>query len=356
MKKVIFLWVLLFVPFLFAQGNSGQESNIVLTVFEPISSADFAAFAMADVPRGDTRIFAVRITPIGKRIKMKGIFKWQDERGSDFVEVLTFTTNVFTGRPITNLDIGRNDIKTRSNKNSEVVEEIFKRGKPTGTYEITLQIFDPNQSFSDAPLASNTKRITFTNPSQTITIDSPEANSTQDVGSAVLQWNNIIGATSYEILANIRRNENQSLEEAISLGTPIIDHVDVGSRTVVNLRELFTREPLPGQEVVVQVIAVIPGPAGGEKLNSDIVNFYIDSSDSPEEVARRSRMVSVMASILTSQGGDFLELLRDGDIDLSSLRIIDESGKVISYEELEQVLNYLQSNPDALISVEFYER
>ena len=356
MKKVIYLGVLLFVPLIFAQTGTRQDAEIELTVFESMAATDFAAFALADVPGGNTRIFSVRISPLGKRVKLHGVFEWQDERGSDFVDVFTFTTNVFSARPLTNLDIGRTDIKVFGNRNSSVAEEIFRRGRPTGTYKVTLDLFDANQRFSDTPLDSDTKLLTFTNPSQTITIRSPEPNSTQDVGSAILQWNNIIGASSYEILANIRRNENQGLEEALTLGTPIIDHVDVGSLTVVNLRSYFTREPLPGQEVVVQVIAVVPGPSGGERLNSNIVNFFIDSSDSPEEEARRTRMVSVLASIFTSQGGDFLDMLRNGEIDLSSVRIVDESGKIISFEELEMILNYLQRNPDALINVQFHER
>ncbi|MBU1100616.1 MAG: hypothetical protein KKA84_09450 [Bacteroidetes bacterium] len=352
MKKVIYLSFFLFllVPY---YSSVKAQASIDLIVFTPLPAVDFAAFAFADIPGGNLRIFEIRISPAGERVVLQGVIEWKKDANSSFQQLFRFETYAFLARSLTNQDLGRGDIRIKTNdSNNQLAEENLRKGKPSGEYRISLTLKSPE----GLTLGSDSEVLSFLNPSQTISIRSPEANSNQDIGSVILQWDNVIGAGSYKILANIRRNESQSLEEALTSGTPIIDRVDVGSLTVTNLRRHFTREPLPGQEVVVQVIAVIDGPGGGEELYSDIINFYIGNNSSPETEALRQRMVSVFSALANALGSDFLDMLRSGEIDISTIRIVDDTGRTISFEELQQIMIYLQSNPDAIIDVDFMER
>lgn len=353
MKKVFFILVFLLIPLLNAQTELGQVAQIDLIVFENLAQADFAAFALSDVPAGHTRIFSIIITPLGQIVKIKGLFEWQRELSGEFETFHSFMTSSFSSRPITNLDIGRGEITIdNSSTDRNIAEEIFRRGMPTGNYRITLWLLDE----AGRELSNDTELISFTNPSQTITITSPEPYSSHGVGTIILQWNSVIGASSYEVLANIRKNKDQSLEDALTQGTPIIDNADVGNLTVANLRNYFSREPLPGQEIVVQVAAVVPGPAGGQKLKSNIINFFIEDSNSPENEAARMQLVLTFSKLFGSGGGAFLEMLRNGEIDLSTLEISDDSGKRMTLAELEILFDYLQANPEALINIQFNER
>lgn len=337
---------------LFPFSTSAQSIDLI--VFEPLPEVDFAAFAFADIPAGNTRIFQIVITPAGERVVLEGSIEWKKNANSSFENLFSFRTHPFIARNITNQDLGRADIRmANSDSNNDLAEENLRKGKPSGEYKISLTLKDPN----GRTLGNDSEVLSFLNPTQTISIRTPEANSNQDVGSTILQWDGVVGATRYEVLANVRSNESQSLEEAIQSGTPLINRAEVGSRTIVNMRELYTREPLAGQEIVVQVVAVVDGPGGGEELFSDIINFYLSSSDSPEMEAMRMRMVNIFSAL--GGGGsirDFLDMLSNGEIDISSLRVVDEAGRSITVEELQQVLVYLQTNPGSLIDVNFMEQ
>lgn len=240
----------------------------------------------------------------------------------------------------------------------------MKRGKPTGTYRITLQVFSPDGTF----LSQDMEELDFSNPTQTIAITSPQANTSYDIGSVLATWTEVPGVEGYEITANVRKRSRQSLEEALAFGTPIIDKVNIGNVTMANLRQYLSREWLPGQEIVFQVAAIIPRPGGNERLYSDIVNFRLKTDDTGElnkDMLNLLSNVEFDLSKLTQTGGSLkgdkrrirqiLTMLSNGEIDLSNVRITTGEGAVLTEAEVKAIINYLQNNPRSVVNMRFIE-
>ncbi|OGU61294.1 MAG: hypothetical protein A2V66_05015 [Ignavibacteria bacterium RBG_13_36_8] len=351
MKKIGLLFFMLFLILGGYQSTLAQDYSVRLTIFEPLPEVDFAAFAVTNNLRGAPRIISIEIEPQGARVILEGRIMWKRNNQVGEQELFYFVTEPFVARNLTNNEIGTSDIRLReSRSNPSLTEENIRKGRPTGVYIFEVILKDAN----GGEQARDSKQISFTNPSQTLTIQSPEAGSYQDIGSVVAQWNNIIGAASYEIKANVRRNTSQSLEEALNQGTPIIDHANVGNMTVANLRSYMSRELLPGQEGVLQVSAYIPGPSGGSWLYSNIVNFFIRSSSDAGAVNQEIEDLLQLISDITGQ--DLVTKYREGQIDMSNMRITLDDGRILTIVELREILNYLKTNPDNIVSVSFINR
>lgn len=334
----------------FTVNTSAQENySIDLVVFEPLPQIEFAAFAFSSDLSNTPRIFSIDVLPTSKRVHIEGEIEWQKSGNENFEFLYSFVTTEFTSRRLYNTDFGNAiDIKDEDN-NSSLTDENLDRGKPTGSYKITLSLYDENNN----RVATDTELLQFTNPAQTLTIRLPEAGSTQEVGAVIAEWEEIIGAESFTVKANHRKNRTQSLEEALDSGDPLIDDRNVGEMTSVNLRTILDREWLPGSEVVLQVIANIPGPSGGSKIESNIVNFYISDNTSPSKQEIKKDIVDLANRLPDNIAKDVLDKIASGDIKLEDLRVSLSDGTVLSYNELIQLLNKLKMNPDLIVRIEY---
>ncbi len=354
MKKFTGLFLHLFLSLLlFFPKEQLAQFNVDLIVFEPLPEIDFAAFASVNDLAGAPRISQVTMNPQGQTVVATVGIDWKKPGESSFRYLFSFTTEPFSARSFFNNEVGNSDIRIDdSDANDDLTDELLKIGKPNGSFIITVIIKDEN----NVELDRDEKRLDFTNPAQTLTIRSPDIGSIQDIGGVLAEWDEVIGASSYKIRANIRRNANQSLEEALNTGNPIIDDKDVGLVTSVNLRNYLDREWLPGQEIVLQVSAQIPGPGGGDELFSQPVNFFFNNANDPQQEQIQNLLTNLFQNLGDSQSGGLLSLIQSGDIDFSDVRITDEDGKILSISELQSLINYLQTNPDALINLSFQPR
>jgi hypothetical protein len=189
-----------------------------------------------------------------------------------------------------------------------------------------------------------------------LSIRSPEAGSTQDIGAVLAEWDDINGVSSYSIRANVRKNTNQSFEEALKSGNPLINDKDVGMVSSVNLRELLDREWLPGQEIVFQVTANISGPGGGSELYSDIVNFKFPMATSSEAKQMNQTLIDLFQNLGDGESARILSLLQNGDINLEDVTISFDDGQVMTFPEFQNLMNYLGSNPDAVINITYNKK
>ena len=351
MKKIILLFFTLFL-ILGVNRNVYSQYNVQLQIFDPLPEVDFAAFAITNNLSGAPRILSITIEPEGAMVILEGRIEWQKDEGESYSQLYTFKTAPFTARNITNSDIGFGDIRIVENRaNSSLTQENIDRGMPTGKYRMTVYLRDEHGAIKD----TDQKEISFLNPSQTFVIRSPEANSDQNIGNVLAEWDNVVGATSYSVTANVRTSTTQGLEDALNSGTPLIDNKDVGNLNVVSLRQLLDRDWLAGQEIVLQVTANISGPGGGRELNSNIVNFFIQ--DPAGATGTFNQEILGMLELLSDiTGRDLVTRFEEGQMDFSNMRITLSDGRIITQAELTTILNYLKTNPDNIVGVSFVNK
>ncbi|NOX17739.1 MAG: hypothetical protein GXO87_05590 [Chlorobi bacterium] len=344
MRKILFLLGALSV-FLFAFNKPIEAQYTVnIQVFDPLPEIDWAAFIYANNLEGMPRIMRVTINPKGDLIKFQGRVQWKKNDGVAFQDMLTFTTEPFLARDFYNDEIGNSEIRVENvETNSDLISENVQLGRPAGSYRIIGSVLTPEGE----ALATDSKDMELTNPSQTITILSPSQESLQDPLSVMASWSQVLGASSYKVIANVRKNKSESFEEALKSGTPYIDK-DVGNITVVNLRNLLDREWLPGDEIVLQVIAIIPGPGGNNELASDIINFHLMSLQ-PETIEFiNSNFEEVFLFFDDAVAYDFLNRLRNGSLQIKN--IIGPDGKPLTSSEIISFIEYLKNNPNGIIN------
>jgi hypothetical protein len=323
--------------FLFAQPS------IKLIVFPELTTTDFASFATLEDLQGAPRIFCAEINAPNQTVVMKGIIEWKKIGNPDFVMVAWFITRPFLARTLCNDDIGKVDVRIYDHyANTNLIEENIKYGKPTGEYRLTVELYD---STSQNLLSSDSRNLIFLNPSQTLSIINPRANQTYDAGNILVEWTPISGASEYLIKASERNDPNQSLEEALQRGTPLVNNRNVGVVTSINLRDILERELRPGSEVVLQVTANVPGPAGGKKIFSEIVNFSILNPESQYYQQLITRFNNVMNRLGQSELG---QMFQSGQIDPSKLQIRKEDGTIMTFEEL---INFLEMNANNITRI-----
>lgn len=321
-----------------------SQPTIKLIVFPELNTTDFASFATLNDLQGAPRIFCAEINAPGQTVSMAGQIEWKKIGSNDFVEIAWFITRPFLSRTLCNDDIGKVDIRIYDHRvNTNLIEENIKHGKPTGEYRLTVYLYD---STSQNLLATDTKNLVFLNPSQTLTIINPRSNQSYDAGNIIVEWTPIQGASEYFIRASERIDRNQSLEEALQRGTPLVNNKSVDIRTSVNLRELLEREIKPGSEIVLQVSANIPGPAGGTKIFSEIVNFSILNPESQYYQQLVQRFINALQRLGSNE---LSQLFGSGQIDPSKLQIRKEDGAIMTFEEL---IIFLEMNGNNIIRIE----
>lgn len=338
-----------FIPLFFILILSGQSVsqvyNIQLNMLKPLPTLEFADLAMANGLVGAARVFSIVITPQGEQVYIKGYIDWKDVGAKNFIRLLEFTSNPFISKTIFYDEIG-SVIKIKESKpNSDGIRKAIEKGKPAGTLLLTIELYDANNN----KLASDDEELIFTNPAQTFEILSPAIGSLQEIGNVIAQWTPIIGASEYIVKANLRRNASQSLEDALSAGSPIINGKSVGSAITINLRSLLDREWKAGDEIVLQVEALIPGPAGGTKLMSNIINFFINDPGAPGETALTSALINFLNANQTPAVEQFLRKLMNGQVKINSAAYGD--GKMATASELTAILNYLTIKTDEVVEI-----
>lgn len=332
---------LLVLPFLISFLHS--QPSIRLVVFPELNTADFAAFATFNDLQGAPRIFCAEIYAPGQTVVMAGQIEWKKIGTTDFVEIAWFITRPFLARNLCNDDIGKVDVRIYDHRaNTDLIEENIRFGKPTGEYRLTVYLYD---STSQNLLATDSRNLVFLNPAQTITIINPRANQSYDAGNILIEWTPVAGSTDYYLKVSERTDPNQSLEEALQRGTPIVNNRNVGSLTSVNLRDLVEREIRPGSELVLQVSANVPGPAGGKRIFSEIINFSIINPESQyyQQLIQRFRN-----ALYRLGDNELSRLFGDEKIDLSKIQIRKDDGTIMTFEEL---VNFIETNSNNLIRI-----
>lgn len=342
MKKLLPL--LLILLFFFTSNNFSQQiTNFQLEVYPGLTQLNLASLAASKNLKGVQRVFRIRMEPENVLVRMTGSIHWTAP-GGERKRLANFTTEPFMSFSFSNDETSKLErIETTGSEsfNDDVLEDLIKKGggRLTGVIEIELDLIDINNPNNILPTQRET--LSFLNPVQTLTIRSPFPGSSEDVGSAILEWDKVAGAVAYVVRANVRKDDDQSYEEALSSGNPIIDDKRLSeTRTRVNMREILDREWLMGQEIVVQVSAVIEGAGGNQDLKSDIVNFFIND---PTKVTQR-------------QITDPEELLNEifmGNIKLSDLKRVTVDGKRIPNAQILALINFLKANPDLIVNKQF---
>jgi hypothetical protein len=225
-------------------------------------------------------------------------------------------------------------------------------GKPTGSYEIYLVLHDENGKQLD----DDVQHLEFLNPTPP-TVLLPAEGSSNDVGSILIQWTPSIGASSYKVKANYL-NEGQSKEEALNSSDPLINNVDVGTFTSVNMRDILSKELLNDRQIVLVVKAIVPGPGSELELQSPIVTFKTNSQlnfSSNQNGVQSEPTLIQLADFLKSRGLDqnFINQIMSGEIAPEDIQLTDENNNQLQFTDLQNLLIYLAGNSQAIINVNF---
>lgn len=349
MKKIItilFLSAQIFV-------TTAQSYTIDLQVAS-LSEMDFAPFIFSNDLSGAPRIFAVNISPEEGNVKVRGELFWKKDINSSFEWLLTFRTKVFQARSFFNTDLGTSIPLGKGESDSDLIEENRKRGKPTGKYKLIIYLLDESGKILTDSENNELIRETeyeFSNPAQTLTILSPQQNSLQNIGGVLAEWTELSGIDYYQVRANSRADASESLEEALESGDPLINNVQVGLTSSIDLRTILSREWLPGQEIVFQVSAMPTGGAPSDLIPSNIVSFYLDDPANPISNFTSDNIGSILQSLQDGLGSDLLDKLLNGDVLITEIQW-EDTGLPLTPEEIQMLLEYLRQNPNNLINIE----
>lgn len=352
------IWITL-LPALMLYCNVSAQQKITLTLLDPFPVSDFGDLTLINDITKAPRAFYIELSPdlLGKEISLGGRLEWKDFDESSFQELAFYRTIDFQADRLIyyNDELGKGNIRLDKNKkrqNSSRISDNIKKGKPAGSYRLTVELFGRDAKKKDTPLGSDTKEVSFINPAQTLTIRTPEEGASLDGGNVLAEWDPVNGAGYYTVRANIRRNHNQSPEDAIQTGNPVIRDKNVGNITSANLRTIMDREWKAGDEVVLQVTAHVPGYSTNGKLYSNIISFHITN---PNSQLFQTPVLSDLKDLLERAGHGQLEQvvrqIMDGTIKIQSLK--DAENKNLSDSEVQEILQYLLNNPDKINSIGF---
>lgn len=333
---------LIIIFFVFIITASAQNS-INIIVFPSINNIDFLSIIPSKELINNIRVFCVDIYPPNSKVSIKGVFEWRKVGSDFFVELGNFTTNDFISRNFCNEQLGTDISIKNFHYNKNLIDDNLRLGVPTGTYRIRFLLYDSN---GVNLLAEDSEDIVFLNPTSNLQILNPKAGLTYDAGNILVEWVEIIGAEDYSIIANTRNNSNQSLEEALKSGVPLVNNRKVGLINSINLRQLLEREIEPGSEIVLQVIAHISSPAGNQKIYSPIINFNIIKPDASFDEALLIRLRNILSRFPDTQ---LLRLIEENQLKISEISVKKDDGTVLSIEEL---VDFLESNTENILKIE----
>lgn len=330
---------LLVVLLLFLTINYGQNPRLTLEVSPGISQLNLASLIVNENLDGVPRIFRVDIQPVGVKVILRGSIHWTPVNNGGEKLVYWFITKPFDSHSFTNRDLDRGQIKIQRDEegSDDVIEELRRLGTLTGKIRIELSLLDPtNQSNL---YDSKSRTLHFDNPVQTLKVLSPNPGSVEDVGSVIARWDRIPGAKSYRITLIQKRSKDQSDEDALTSGKPLIENKDVGDRNQVNLRTLLDRQWVPGMELVFQVKAVTDAAGGELELKSMPTSFFLeDPNDETKDI------VDPM---------DLFDLLEQGNLRFDQLKRVTVDGRRLNPQELMMLIRKFKNNPEIIVNKRF---
>ena len=336
-----FIYAVSVIVLLFFSGNSySQTATIDLQIFEPLPQVDLGSIIVQNNLNGAPKVFYVQINPSGLTVFVRGAILWNKNDGGGFRTLFTFETDRFVSRSFYSDELGTSGLKVHGEApSSSLTEDLISRGKPTGTFRFSLTLFNAG----GIQLSQTSKDVSFTNPSQTLSIITPAANSTQSVGSVIARWSQINGASKYRIKLNLRTSPGQSLEEALESGTPLINNKEVdGTVSNADLRSLLEREWLPGQELVLQVAAVVGGVGGGSDLKSEIINFQIAQGSGTPVDNVKNALITLLTQLQNEQAALFISELNNASMD--NVKYYNNEGSEISFAQFQSIVNSILSS------------
>jgi len=342
------LFTFLFIFILDVNSLKAQNATIDLNIFGDLSTIDFAAFAVEQNLENQPRMVQIIINPPGMEVIVEGIFLWLKDQRTGFQEVGRFRTKPFAARSFYNDEIGSiNDIDIEtSSYNSDLTSELTEKGKPSGIFQFKFILYDKQ----GRQLDSDEDQLVFLNPTPP-EISAPLENDViNDVGSLVISWNEVLGVTSYKVLANYLK-PNESYEQALNSGNLIVNNRDVGKVTNIDLTKYLDRELLTDTVIVIAVKAVVHRPGGFDELMSNPVKIRI-GRQSTEKVINPDLIR--LADFLTGKLDDsFIMKLKNGEISAEQIQFIDENGNILVFPDFVRILNYLEQNVNAVINIQF---
>lgn len=355
-QKMLLVLVFLFIT----NSNPQQITKFDLTIFPNLYTLDFGALTFVNQLSGAPQIFFVEIEPKNVSLRMRGRIDWEDFN-SVRKTFSTFATKPFLSQDFYNSALGNGIDLSSFNIPQEIANQILKKGKPSGIFYFILELIPATgDPYSQPPLNTNTgpaiqiRQVEFLNPTQSFTIISPTTGNFEDPGNVVAQWTSIAGVSEYRVRANNRLNSSQSLEDALKQGNPLINNRSVGLNTTVNLRTILDREWEGGQEIVLQVTAVIEGPGGGEQFPSNIVSFFLTNPNAATLSFITNNVINMMNNIPGLVVPEsFKQKLLNGEIQIEDQIMVN--GQLISILELSNLLNQLNADPDRIINIQWPE-
>ena len=347
-RRIIILTLFLIIPL-----SMRAQNSINLTILAGLNTIDFAAFTFTNNLSGSPRIFRVDIqtTPPGKQVMVGGQLTWKKNESSGFVNLVNdFKTKQFAAVSFFNDELGNGTILLdHVDANNSVVTENFKMGKPTGIYGIKLYLYDQNNN----QIGTTYQEISFLNPAPTISILSPQENSSFDVGNVQAQWTPVQGAAYYTVRANALQTASQSAEEALNAGNPLINDKDVGKIETVNLGTLLDRQWVGGQRIALAVTAFVIGPGGGNSLRSTPVIFNLNESGKNSNSLINPDLVRLGKLLLNRVNQDFVNKLLNGQIPVEQIQFTDEKNATISFSDFLNILSFWEMHSESIISVNY---
>lgn len=350
MSKLIKLFIIPLFVLTLNTNMKAQSGTISITITD-VNSINFAAFANEESLANQPNYLQVNILPEGIDVIVEGRVEWMKNNLSYFQEIAYFKTLPFKSRMFFNSEIGKTDIKEDVHLyNSNLLREGVEIGKPTGTIRINLKLLSTDGSF----INEDSEVITFLNPTAPAII-SPVNGSSNDIGSVIISWTESVGVDNYRIKANYV-DQNQSPEEALNAGNPLVDNYDTGLRTNINIREILNRELLPDRNVVIVVKAVVKVIGGEEELQSEPVIFStsLQTGSSSNQNIQVDPNILQLAELLNGKvSQNFINQLKNGEVTIEQIQITDENNNNVTFNDLLSLLQYLNTNEQSLISIEF---
>lgn len=339
--KKLSLVILFFTGISFAQITQFQ---IQIVQVPQLDFSSVASLTLNDL-KGAPTIFKIVIAPEEVSVVLRGEFYWTDI-GKPEVQLAWFKTTAFSSRTITNQQLGDNIRIAESEVNNTAIEDNLRKGKPVGKYRLVLKLFDASGNQITSVPNPIEEQMEFLNPTQTLSFITPVIGEVYDQGSVIASWSSVNGVSEYKILANKRTNVNQSLEEILNSGNPLINNRSVGVLTTVNLATILDRQWNPGDEVVVQVSAIVQGLGGNSIIKGEPVSFAIRDPNAVVQQQFSQQLSNFLANFPGISG--FTTLLSNGQITIS--RIEDENGLAMTAAQVQALLLLFQANPSKVIS------
>ncbi|MHC1737433.1 MAG: hypothetical protein AB9882_05440 [Ignavibacteriaceae bacterium] len=341
-KKIVFLVPLIFLLLTFRANP--QISTFSLKIFDNITNIDFGNLAFINGLASTQSIFYVEMLPHGNPVRIQGKIEWQrtiDARNRELF--VNFRTNPFNSRNFYNTDLGGSDIQMDYyNVTQSVISDLIALGRPSGIFWITLELTGPENTVVIAgPVV---ERIIFLNPAQSIMVTNPVEGGIEGEWNTLVNWTQVTGAASYTIKVNDKKGPNQSPEEALAQGNPILELTipasGLSTPSVTLTPDMLNRPWAAGDEVVLQVSAYVEGPGGGNTLYSNIVSFFIESGNTVTPTSVQNTLIVLLNSLQSeSLAGDLAKRLLSGEIQLTGTIMLD--GQPITLQQLMELLQQL---------------